>query len=368
MKIIFLILSPFFSFLALHQTEEPAQEANRARKQSHERLNELFEVRAFVQLVKEFEKSVQPNGALSNDGKAIATVAQAAIETGQLDFAKELLETARPKSAGERVAIEKARLLFARDELEQAAKALTLESEKGTRLRFSKEPRAWLLFARTKARLQNYGSAAQAAENYLRLSPYGVGSATAWQIRADAALRKNEPKKAHALIAKAKEHRQWHELFVARTLQCRQDPKAELPKLGLALLWMEANVPERAREGLVPLLESSPEFCRGWFHLGEAERALAEFQAAEQAYSKALECDPKHAPSRSNRAALRAETGNLEGSSQDYEILLSGPNAKDPRYLEGHLGFARVLKALGMNGPAKMRYSTYRSWGGKGNL
>jgi len=322
-------------------------------------------VRAASRLATEFLPHVRPGGALAEDGEALALVARAAIETGDTGGAGLLLGEARVTSGANALEIERARLLFARDELEEASRALSSEDERGLRMRFPEEPGAWILFARTHARLQDYAAADQAARQYLRLAPFGRGSAVAWQIRTDAALRRNDGEAAHAFLKEAKRHRRWHELLVARRIQRRRDPEAELPQLGLGLLRMEARQYETARTHFLGLTRRKPGYARGWFHLGESERMLGRSEEAEAAYDRALGCDEAHAPSRANRATLRLARGEIGGARGDLVVLLAGPAGEDPRYLESHLQLSRLLLRDGAPEEARARYGRYRELGGQ---
>ena len=332
------------------------------------RLQELVELRATSQIPEEFFPHVRKGGALAADGRAIALVARAAIETGALRDAEVLLSSTRTVREFERVAIERARLALERDALHEASQALVVKDTKGTRMRYPDHPEAWMLFARTHARLQDYENAERAARNYLQRAPRGRDSAIAWQIRTDAALRRDDAETAHACLAEAKRHRRWHELLVARRFQCRRDPTAELPQLGLALLWMEAEQFDEARPVLSRLTQSAPNFCRAWFHLGETERHLGRAKEAERAYSRALVCDPKHAPSRANRAGLRLAREDLIGARLDYEALLGAAAGMDARYLEAHVELARILLRHAAPTEAKKRYAIYRKLGGRAAL
>ena len=332
------------------------------------RLQELVDIRAFARILGEFLPRVRPGGDLEHDGRAIAHVARAAVSSGALEEARNLLAQAEPKTAGQRVAIERARLSLADDRLEEASRALLSEDERGTRMRYPEDPAAWILFARARARLQDYESADRAARGFLRLAPRAPEAPTAWQIRADHALRRNDAPSARAFLLEAEKLRRWHELLIARRLQRMRTPRAELPQLGLALLWMEAKEYERAREILLDLTGRTASFCRGWFHLGETERLLADASAAERAYDRSLACDSKHPPTRANRAALRMAREDWKGARDDYAALLSGETARDVRYLEAHLAWARALLRSGERAEADLRYDAYRAMGGEGEL
>ena len=339
--------------------QAPSPEALRRR------LRELIEVRATSRLVYELLPHVRRGGALAEDGDALALVVRATIESGGTRDAEALLANARVTSGAVAIEIEKARLQFAKDELEAASRALSVEDERGRRMRFPGEPEAWILFARIHARMQDYATADKAARHYLRLAPYGRESAVAWQIRTDAALRKNDGDAAHAYLKEAKRHRRWHELLVARRIQHRRDPEAELPQLGLGLLWMEAEQYESARTLFFRLTRRKSGYCRGWFHLGESERMLGRAKEAEAAYDRALRCDEGHAPSRANRATLRLARGEIGGARQDLETLLASPAGKDPNYLESHLQLSRVLLRHETPAEARARYERYRELGGR---
>ena len=401
------LLSLLFALAPALPAQDPSPGALRKR------LWELDEVRAASRLATEFLPHVRPGGALAEDGEALALVARAAIETGDTGGAGLLLGEARVTSGANALEIERARLLFARDELEEASRALSSEDEdgrrgearprraprhgagsgaaelrgsgrrgkpggrarasralssedeRGLRMRFPEEPGAWILFARTHARLQDYAAADQAARQYLRLAPFGRGSAVAWQIRTDAALRRNDGEAAHAFLKEAKRHRRWHELLVARRIQRRRDPEAELPQLGLGLLRMEARQYETARTHFLGLTRRKPGYARGWFHLGESERMLGRSEEAEAAYDRALGCDEAHAPSRANRATLRLARGEIGGARGDLVVLLAGPAGEDPRYLESHLQLSRLLLRDGAPEEARARYGRYRELGGQ---
>ena len=57
----------------------------------------------------------------------------------------------------------------------------------------------------------------------------------------DCALKRGDVERARACRVEKERLATWHQLLVARKLQVRRDPSARLPRLGLALLWLEVE-------------------------------------------------------------------------------------------------------------------------------
>jgi tetratricopeptide (TPR) repeat protein len=320
-------------------------------------------------LVSRFLASVQDGGELAKDGTCVALVARALFDAGREAEAFELLDRApRNVEARARVDITWARLKLECDLQSEAEARLGGSSDHGRLPTHENDPEFFIVRAKIRARFGSLEQAAEDAERFLARAPQDVEAPSAWQIRAEAASERGDAEGARAFLARVESTRRWHELFRARRLQIHRDPTAPLPRLGLGLLWMEVGEHARAREIYAELVGVAPDFARGHFHLGEAERLLGHAEAALAAYDRALELEPSYALALHQRGALQRAAGRNAEARTDFERLLALPDEADPKYLSAHLTLARILMDLGAPEAAAKRYARYLELGGKETL
>jgi len=308
---------------------------------------------------------VGASGALAHDGEALALVARALHAQGELGAATQLLETARvPASERGWIEVERARIALEQGDLASVERLLAPESGSSAPVRHADFPEAWMLRARALERAGSGPAAAQLAQSFLERLPTHPDAPAAWHLLAEQASAAGDESAAARLRESEARARRWQEAYHARSLQVARAPDEPLPRLGLAVLWLEAGDVPRARAQLLELTTRCPDFGRGWYHLGEAERLLGRAAPALAAYSRALECDPRDARSRFNRALLQWLGGRAEEARLDFETLIGTPAELEPEYGELHLHLARIAQAQGRAQQAQASYARYRALGG----
>jgi tetratricopeptide (TPR) repeat protein len=195
--------------------------------------------------------------------------------------------------------------------------------------------------------------------------PLGEGAYAALHALSQIALRAGDGARAQELVTRQAQVGQWRDYLRVRRLQVREKPQEPLPRLGLAQLWLQAGQHARALEELDALTVRFPDFAPGWFHRGETLRALGRPDEARASYDLALERDGELALARYNRAVLALRAGDNAQARADFERLVSGPQAEDPRLLQAHLGLARLLLASGEGEAARARHARYVELGGR---
>ncbi|MCC7015253.1 MAG: hypothetical protein IT454_22025 [Planctomycetes bacterium] len=308
-----------------------------------------------------------PGGPLERDGEAHALAARAlfAAKSAAFDAAWAALERARPSAESAAwIELERVRLLLESDELARALMAILPEPAASTP-RWSEHAEAWLLAGRAWVRSGQAGRAAPFLAKFVELAPRDREVASALHLLAQEALARGDGASAQKLVARAEQASKWHALWKVRTTQVREQPDEPLPRLGLGQLWLQAGEPARAKHELEELCRRHPTYAAGWFHLGEAERALGQLPAALDDYSKTLELDPAHVLALNNRGMIQRMAGNLAAARADFERIADGPHAREPLALGAHLNLARVLEQLGERDAAQRRFAVYVQLGGR---
>lgn len=312
---------------------------------------------------------VGAGGDLATEGEALALVARALFGAGRDEEGERLLATARPDpDTLVFVELERARRALDEDELDAVVRTLLRENASGSleeAVRFPERAEAWLLLGQAYARSGAAERAAPCLARAVDLEPLGEGAYSALHMLSQFALRAGDGASASAFIERAQKVGQWRAYYRVRRLQVREQPDEPLPRLGLAQLWMQVGQFERAHGVLSELLERFPDDASGWFHMGETERARERVAEADRAYSRALELDAEHMLARYNRAVLRLVMGQTGAARADFELLVEGPHAEEPRVRDAHLGLARILAAQGEEDAADLRYARYRALGGE---
>jgi tetratricopeptide (TPR) repeat protein len=312
---------------------------------------------------------VRRGGPLADDGQAIAAVARALFASGAEVEADALLAEAAPTpETAALVTIEQARIALERDDLDAAQRLLQAAPGSRQPVLFPDAPDAWLLLARVHARRGRLDAAAGLARRVLEMAPLHPEAASAWHLLSRDAVARQDAEAAAACLERADFLRRWHDVMRARRLQIRLTPQDPLPRLGLALGWLQVERYGEARAVLEQLAADHPDFCRAYLHLGEACRLSGDPTAASAAYSRGLECDPTDLRLLHNRGLLAAAGGRLEDGLADLRRIVESERAEEPEFLESHLAYARLLAESGADEVSAAAYERYRSLGGTGSL
>lgn len=329
-------------------------------------LRELAELDLPAELLPRGRALTAEGGLLARSGEARALVARALFEAGEEEEALRLLDADLPETERAWVELERAALLLERDDLAGAARLLRPAVGSPQPVRWPELPEAWILLARVEARAGETALAARLARGFLERAPYSPQATGAWHLLAQDALARRDAETAAKYLERAKEMERWTGLLRARRLQVRLHPDEPLPRLGLALAWMDAGAFDRARPLLEDLVRRHPDFARGWFHLGETLRAAGDLGAAAGAWRRALDADPDMHLARFNLAVAALVAGRAEEAREELERLEAAPEAEaDPRLAALHLNLARLDLAQGLGERALQRYARYRELGGR---
>lgn len=333
---------------------------------SREALRTLVALDREQEAVARFAHLVRPGAPWAADGEAIALVARALVAVGQEDEALALLGAASPTAGAAAVELETARTLLALDRLDQALEVLCEERGERRALRHPDDPDALVLFARIQVRRGRGEGVEAACRRFLELAPLHPEAQRAWYILAQQALARGEGAEAERCFAGASRAERWNALLRARELQVLEHPDDALPRLGLALVWMEAGAFERARPILEDLLRRHPDDARGWYHLAETRRRLGEDPHA--ALDRALALEPGHAEALYRRGTLLGASSDPAERARglaDLERLLGGPGGGEARFREAWWQLAAARAAAGDAPGAAEAYERYRALGGE---
>jgi tetratricopeptide (TPR) repeat protein len=313
---------------------------------------------------------VAPGAALASDGRALALVAKALFSAEKRGFeaATQLLDGAHPSEAtAAYVELERIELALDDDQMSLALE-LALPAKDAPAPKLAQLPRSWLLVGRAYERSGELQRAIPFLEHFVELVPHDRDAAAALHVIARDAIERGDGATAKACLERAEATARWHGFWRARTLQIREKPGEPLPRLGLGQLWLQIGDGQRARAVLADLVARAPDFAPGWFHLGEAERMLADWPAARAAYDKTLELDPEHVLARNNRAIIALNDGRDADARADLEFIVDGAHASEAHALPAHLSLARLLERIGEHDAAARRYARYVELGGKDTL
>ncbi len=354
-----------WALLASSQAVSPSADSDRAMR-TIAAWREALELDLPSEVLETGPELVAGGGPLAQEGEALALVARALFDGGREDEARALLAAAEPsKPTRVFLELERVREWILEDELERAIEALRAGDPSASAPRFPERPQSWLLLGRALVRAGRGAEARPFLERYVELEPFGPDAYAALHMLAQAAIARGDGAAARELGARAQRVGEWRGWWRVRTLQVREAPGEPLPRLGLAQLYLQIGEHAWAEAILQSLLAGSPDFAPGWFHLGEARRALGNLPGARSTYSRALELDPDHALARYNRAVLLLSLGEGDGARADLEHLVAGPHASDPKLAGAHLLLARLLLEAGLPDLAAERYARYRELGGQ---
>ena len=343
----------------------PPTLTQRAAARALRGLRELLELDLDAAAIEKGLTATAEGGLLAGSDEAVALTARALFEAGREAEAEALLG-ARGSAADPAgwLLVERARSALARDELERVEELLAAPEGSEAPVVHPERSESWLLLARARARGGDLEAAAPLAWAFTQRAPLHAQAATAWNLVALVSDERGNSADATEARRRADELRLWHSILRARRIQVRESPGEPEPRLGLALVWMEARQVERAREVLLELTQLFPRYARGQFHLGEVERLRGDFDAARRAWSAALAADPDQDKARFNRAVIDTQRGDLALAQPDWEILVQREVSTRPPMLEAHLYLARIQLARGDRPAAQQRYARYRELGG----
>ena len=243
--------------LALAGAQEPEApaSADRVPELLHE-LRLLDQADLSTEIVLRYTPLVAEVGPLGRQGEALAIVAAATFATGDEEAARRMLHrVATTQASFHFVELQRVRFLIAEDKLVQAQKELTeVRRSRERTLRYPRVPESWLLLARIHARLEQYAEASPAAVRFLALAPRHREASSAWHSLAQSAIKAHDIDHARTCRRRAEELSTWYGLLKARSIQVVRHPADPLPRLGLALLWMEARDYEQARRELLAIV------------------------------------------------------------------------------------------------------------------
>ncbi len=284
------LLAFAFVFTPSTSTQE---RATGGRHEGRDELVELYELGSPSEFVEHVRPLLATGGPLAKDGEILGLFARALHATGARDEAFRVLDEA-PLDAQPyaRIELARARLFLAEDRLQEAFERVAVRADTTLNVRHPRDPESLLLLVRILARQNRFADAEAACATFLERAPLHPEAPAVWHIWAQAAVRRGAADLAQERFSEAQRQRRWQEIVRVRRLQIRLDPDADLPRLGLALAWLEVERFERAEVLLEALVQRSPTFCRGWRHLAACRRMRGDFEGAEQAAAQARSCDP----------------------------------------------------------------------------
>ena len=365
----FALVASGFASSSAAQTPRPspAETPGETPQETLGRWRELLELDLAREVAAEGLPRVTAGGALEREGEARALVARALWDAGR--DAGELLSTPGLREGTQGfVALERARQEIADDRLEAALARLRAPPGSAHAVAHPEHPQSWLLLGRALARSGDLAGAAPHLKRFLELAPLDREAPAALHMLAEEALQRRDGAAAKACADREQELARWHAYRRVRLLQIRENPREPLPRLGLALLLLEAKQYARARAVLEELANLAPDFAPGWFHLGEARRMQDDLPGAEEAYSKALALDPTLVLARYNRAVIALRAGREEEARADFEQIVAGPRGGDPLMAGAHLALARLQLRAGDTRASQASYLRYRELGGRDPL
>ncbi len=330
------------------------------------RWNESLELDLPGEVLSDGRALVLPGASLANDARAVALIARALAGSGRAAEARTLLETSAVAVPIEYITAERARLALDADDLDGAL-ALLWDSS-GKTLKTPAIPDAYWLAGRTRARAGEWDQATLLLQRYLELEPRSAQAASAWHLLALEALRRNDGARAKVCAEHEDALGRWHSYYNARRIQIRENPREPLPRLALARLWYEIEDFTRARAVLDELVALAPDFARGFEAVGETQRRQNDLAGARASYDRALSLDPSLDLARYNRAVIARMQSRDDDARHDLDVLLAGAAARDLRFANAHLDFARLLAKSGEQERAAQEYARYQEFGGKEKL
>lgn len=350
--------------------EDPGQSENElAVRELLDLWRESVEFDLPGEVLREEAEMLERYPALVTNGEALDIRVHARLLTEDPGSAADLIANSKIDEAGEPfVRIASARIALFEDKLDEVVSILQQKDQRILIDLCEPYADAWLLLGRAHARAGRNSVASTMLHQFIVRDPFHPETPSAWHQLARNAFERGSSTEAAQFRAGAQQAAYWQKYYRARRLQVRENPKAVLPRIGLVILWMQADKPVNAKRELTHIFELDPDNCEAFGHLAEAERKLENFDEARIAYDKALECAPDKVGLRFNRAYLAKLQSRWDDARKDYEWIVESEHAQDTTYLDAHLELARILASAGDLEAAEARYETYRDLGGEAPL
>jgi tetratricopeptide (TPR) repeat protein len=100
---------------------------------------------------------------------------------------------------------------------------------------------------------------------------------------------------------------------------------------------------EAAKQAYERALELDPQLAGAWTNLGAMWAQIGELEQAREHFERALGCDPQQPEAHHNLAELALRMGDAEAAISGFRRLLQ----LDPDWAEAHYGLARALLSVG---------------------
>ncbi len=337
-------------------------------------LAELYELGLQAELIARFASEAKPGGQLAGDPASLALLVRVLFDAGRDEQARALL--ANPpldlptggRAENTLLILEQARLALTEDDLDLARGLLQAPRGSELPVLYPEQPDAWLLLAKVFARADRLDAAATLAERFLQMAPLHPEAGSAWHLRALDALARGEGPAAEGFLERMRFLNDWHQTVRARRLQIRESPDDPLPIYGLGLAFMRVESWNTAAASFDRLLARFPDYCPGWFQLGEAHRLAGRNDLALGAYSRGADCDPEDLRPLANRGLLLLSSGQAERARRDLEVVAAKAPDDDPDFAPVYLALARELLSDGDELRARDLHARYRALGGSEDL
>lgn len=315
-------------------------------------------------VVKDARARMASDATWSKNGRALALYSRALTATGGDAEAYELLSKAQvPTAEVPHIQLGLARLELLDDKLEALIRRLGTD-DKENPVRFPAHADSWWLLGKAHARLGRTDRAAPYLQRFVQNWRLHPQAPAAWHQLSQLALAKRDMQAANKYREQGQNLSTWHGYYKARRMQVLRDPQDALPRYGLAQLWSSVQMFGRAAEEIDRCLILDVKFARGWALKGEIERKENRMSSALEAYTRALDLDGTLGDARFNRALIAMQLGNKDMAELDLTMIVDGPESTADRYLGAHISLARLLKDLGRDEDAKVRFARYEQLGG----
>jgi tetratricopeptide (TPR) repeat protein len=134
--------------------------------------------------------------------------------------------------------------------------------------------------------------------------------------------------------------------------QLRQNPRHPQALVGMSLVALASRQAEAAVTMASAAVEAAPGMGTAWVALGQALKAVGQFDQAESAYAGALQLDGMNELARLGLGELKIGTGQSEEAIVEFELALR----RRPALVAAHLGLGNALAVMGRNAEALERY------------
>jgi tetratricopeptide (TPR) repeat protein len=130
------------------------------------------------------------------------------------------------------------------------------------------------------------------------------------------------------------------------------NPRHPKALMGMSLVALASGQGDAAVKMATAAVAATPDLCLAWVTLGQALKAAARNEEAEQAYASALRLDGTNALARAGAGELKIAAGRPQEAARDFELALR----RQPAMIAAHLGLGHALACMGRNEDALNRY------------